>query len=71
MSALSVSKEFDVMDRTHPLADDLGLVARGKEFVWEGPFREFDLSDLECQPLLASDLPLNSELQSLNSTALL
>lgn len=56
------------MDRAPiPLAD-FGLVSLGHEFVLDDLADEFDLADLECQPLLASDLSLNSELESLKDT---
>ena len=56
------------MDRHHPPTADVGLVVPGDEFAWDFTPREIDVSDLECQPLLASDLPLNSELSLLQTT---
>lgn len=69
MSVLLSPQEPAAMDRIYPLAADVGLAASGDEFAWDFAPHEIDVSDLECHPLLASDLPLNSELQSLQSTA--
>ena len=68
MSVLLSPQEPDAMDRDHPPTADVGLVVPGDEFAWDFTPYEIDVSDLECHPLLASDLPLNSELQSLQTT---
>ena len=58
------------MDRAPVPIADLGLVSLGHEFEADDLLNdEFDMSDHECQPLLASDLPINSELESLKDTA--
>ena len=64
MSATLSLEEPIAMDRIHPPPTDLDLVAPGDEFVWDFTPSDIDISDLECHPLLAADLPLNSELQS-------
>ncbi len=69
MSVIFSSEELTAMDRTPVPIADLGLVSLGQEFDVDELGGEFDLTDLECHPLLASDLPLNSELETLNSTA--
>ena len=56
------------MDRVHPPATDLDLVVPGDEFAWDFASSNIDVSDLECQPLLAADLPLNSELPAKSLT---
>ena len=68
MSVLLSPQEPAAMDRDHPPTADVGLAAPGDEFVWDFTPREIEVSDLECQPLLASDLPLNSELHLLQTT---
>lgn len=65
MPVVFSSEELTARDRSPVPVDDLGLVSLGQEFLLD----DLDLSDLECHPRLASDLPLNSELQSLGSTA--
>ncbi len=69
MSVLLSPQEPAAMDRIYPLTADVGLAVPGDEFAWDFTPREIDVSDLECQPLLASDLPLNSELSSLQTTS--
>ena len=68
MSVLLSPQEPIAMDRNHSPPTDVGLVVPGDEFAWDFTPREIDVSDLECHPLLASDLPLNSELQLLQTT---
>lgn len=65
MSVIFSAEELTAKDRSPVSASDLGLISLGHEF----DLGEFDLSDLECQPLLASDLPLNSELQGMPAAA--
>lgn len=65
MSVIFSTEELTATDRPPVLAPDLGLVSLGDEFAWD----DSDLSDLECQPLLASDLPMNSELQTTPSAS--
>lgn len=60
MSVIFSTEELTAMDRAPIPISDLDLVSLGHEFL---------LDDLECQPLLASDLPLNAESQSMQSTA--
>lgn len=60
MSVIFSTEELTAMDRAPVPSARLGLVSLG---------HEFDLADLECHPLLASDLPLNSEFESLKDTA--
>lgn len=60
MPVVFSSEELTAMDRSPISVSDLGLVSLGQEFLLD----DLDLSDLECQPMLVSDLPLNSELQS-------
>lgn len=60
MSVIFSTEELTAMDRAPVPVADLDLVSLGHEFL---------LDDLECHSLLASDLPLNSELQSMQSTA--
>lgn len=62
MSVIFSSEELTATDRPPALVPDLGLVSLGDEFAW-------DDSDLECQPLLASDLPMNSELQKMQTAS--
>ncbi len=64
MSSVHSPKEPLAMDRIHPPPNDLDLVAPGDEFAWDDTPCDVDVSDLECRPLLAADLPLNSELES-------
>ncbi|MBC7817704.1 MAG: hypothetical protein IAG10_12495 [Planctomycetaceae bacterium] len=68
MSVLLSPQEPVAMDRYHPPTADVNLAAPGDEFAWDFTPREIDVSDLEYHPLLASDLPLNSELQSMQTT---
>ena len=70
MSVLHSPQELLSMDRIHFPPHDVGLVSPGDEFAWDFASPEIDVSDLECHPLLASDLPLNSELKSLQTTQL-
>ncbi len=65
MSVIFSTEELTATDRPPVPAPDLGLVSLGAEFTWD----DSDLSDLECQPLLASDLPMNSELQAMQTTS--
>ena len=67
MSALLSPQEPIAMDHDLSPPTDVALVAPGDEFAWDFTPRDIDVSDLECHPLLASDLPLNSELQSLQT----
>lgn len=60
MSVIFSAEELTARDRAPAPFSDLDLVSLGHEFL---------LDDLECQPILASDLPVNSELQSMKSTA--
>lgn len=60
MSVIFSSEELTAMDRPPVPVADLDVVSLGDEF---------DLSDLDCHPLLASDLPLNSELPGMPSTS--
>jgi hypothetical protein len=69
MPALVLPEEPIAMDRNHSPPFDLDLVSPGDEFAWDFAPLGIDVSDLECHPLLASDLPLNSELLSMQSTA--
>lgn len=69
MSVIFSTEELTAMDRAPVPNERLGLVSLGDEFDVDGLDGEFDLADLECHPLLASDLPLNSELESLKDTA--
>lgn len=69
MSVIFSSEELTATDRSPVTAPDLGLVSLGAEFAWDGADRGDDLSDLECQPLLVSDLPMNSELQGMPSAS--
>ncbi|MFM9959918.1 MAG: hypothetical protein ACKV2Q_01690 [Planctomycetaceae bacterium] len=71
MSALLSPQEPIVMDHDQPPLTDVGLAVPGDEFAFDFPSDAIDVSDLACQPLLASDLPLNSELFSLSTTAVL
>jgi len=64
MSVLLAPEEPIEMGRHHSPPFDVDLVAPGDEFAWDFPDREIDVSDLNCLSLLASDLPLNSELMS-------
>ncbi len=57
------------MERVESSHSDCHAASLGDEFCWDGSILDLDLSDLECQPLLASDLPHNSENCSLLSTA--
>ena len=68
MSVLHSPQEPVAMDRNHSLPADVGLAVPGDEFAWDFTPRDIDVADLECQPLLASDLPLNSELALLQTT---
>ena len=71
MSVLFFPQEPDAMDCPHRPLADVDLVVPGDEFAWDFAPREIDVTDLECHPLLASDLPLNSELQTLQTTTYL
>ena len=71
MSVIFSTEELTAMDRAPVPIEDLGLVSLGHEFDADDLLDvEFDMSDLECHPLLASELPLNSELESLKDTSL-
>ena len=69
MSVLLSTQEPDALDCDHSFPTDVDLIAPGDEFAWDFAPREIDVADLECHPMLASDLPLNSELQSLPATS--
>lgn len=64
MSVIFSSEELSARDCfRRPKGDvDFDAVSLGDEFDWDGFIRESDQSDLECLPLLVSELPLNSEL---------
>jgi hypothetical protein len=63
MAVIFSSEELAATDRPPIAVVDLGLVSLGHEFDWDNDAdHEFDMSGLECHPILASDLPLNSEL---------
>lgn len=63
MSVIFSTEELTAMDRPPLPVSDLDVVSLGDEFAWDDGF-----DDLECPPLLAEDLPLNSELQTMQST---
>lgn len=63
MTPLTFSADMAVSD-VHASEAVVHLVSRGDEFTWDSAPSPIDLSDLECQPLLASDLPLNSEVRT-------
>ena len=63
MSVIFCAEELTAMDRPPLPVSDLDVVSLGDEFAWDD-----DFDDLECPPLLASDLPMNSELQAMQST---
>ena len=63
MSVIFSTEELTSKDRPPLPVSDLDVVSLGDEFAWDD-----DPDDLECPPLLASDLPLNSELQTMQST---
>lgn len=69
MSVLLSPQEPDALDCDHSFPTDVDLIVPGDEFAWDFAPREIDVADLECHPMLASDLPLNSELQSLPATS--
>ena len=69
MSVLLSTQEPDALDCDHFSPTDVDLIVPGDEFAWDFAPREIDVADLECHPMLASDLPLNSELQSLPATS--
>ena len=62
MSVIFSTEELTAMDRPPLPISDLDVVSLGDEFALD------DFDDLECPPLLALDLPLNSELQMMQST---
>lgn len=68
MSVIFSLEELTAMDRK-PLAPDLGLISLGDEFDWHPSESDVDVSDLQCHPLLASDLPLNSELHEASASS--
>ncbi len=69
MSVIFSTEELTATDRPPVPISDLDAVSLGHEFEWDASEQELDYSDLECHSLLASDLPLNSELESLKDTA--
>lgn len=62
MLSIFSTEELTAMDRLPVPATDLDLISLGDEIAWEKS--DVDLSGLECQPLLVSDLPPNSELRA-------
>lgn len=56
MSAIFSSEELTAVDRPPLSVSDLDVVSLGHEFAWDD-----EHGDLDSPPLLASDLPLNSE----------
>ena len=62
MSVIFSTEELTAMDRPPLTISDLDVVSLGDEFALD------DFDDLECPSLLALDLPLNSELQMMQST---
>ena len=62
MSVIFSAEELTAVDRPPLPVSDLDVVSLGDEFAWD------DADDLECPALLASDLPMNSELQAMQST---
>ena len=65
MSVLFSTEELSAMNHAPVPIADLGLVSLGHEFEVAEFDGECDLADLECPPLLLSDLPLNSKLESM------
>ncbi len=63
MSVIFSTEELTAMDRPPLPISDLDVVSLGDEFAWDDGF-----DDLQCPSLLASDLPLNSELLMMQST---
>lgn len=63
MSAIFSTEELTAMDRPPLPVSDLDVVSLGDEFAWDD-----DWDDLDSPPLLAADLPMNSELQREPST---
>ena len=69
MSAIFTAQELAPTDRSPLPAPDIGLVSLGAEFDWDDGEFESDTEELDCLPMLAADLPLNSEIQGRSSAA--
>ena len=69
MSVIFSSEELTATDRAPVSAPDLGLVSLGTEFAGDDCDLDAETAELECLPMLASDLPLNSEVQAVSSAS--
>ncbi len=55
-------EERNVMDRNKIAISDFDVASCGDEFHWDGDELGIDTSDLECEPLMISDLSFDSDL---------
>ena len=54
-------EERNVMEQNGMAVSDFNVASRGDEFHWDGDSRGVDVSDLECAPLMISDLRFDSD----------
>lgn len=71
MSGIVVQKEQIATDRPKPAVSEFDVASRGDEFhceYWDGQMLKIDVSDLYCDPMLVTDLSLDSD-RAMQSTA--
>ena len=56
MLEIVCQEERSVMDHEKIAISDFGVAERGDEFHWDSNELKIDVSDLECEPLMISDL---------------
>lgn len=68
MPGIAHTEEPHVMD-PHEALSDCQLAGLGDEFHWDGTISKVDVSDLECHPVLVSELQHDPDRQAMQSTA--
>ena len=56
MRGIVRQEDHNVRDRDKLSVSDFDVATRGDEFHWDDKALRIDVSDLECDPLLISDL---------------
>ncbi len=62
-------EQLGLMDHKYIAAADFVLASRGDEFFWDVGLREFDVSELDCPPMLVIDVSNMTEAINLGSAA--
>ena len=68
MPGIVCQKEQNVMDRPEPAVSELDMASRVDECHENGQMLKIDVSDLYCDPMLVTDLSLDSD-RAMQSTA--